>query len=896
MKKLSKKLLAVLLVIVMLVPTGTMAITSSATVYDSENSEWTFKGASYYDSTNEYYVLTPDEYWTNGSMWLDAEIISDFMISLDYYSGNDENGADGIAVVFYNDNNDTSGNGEAMMYSGLTGYAVELDTYCNSEPTKENHISINTNKTQHLAWSLLQESEDGEWHNLKIIVLNNVCSVYIDDNFKISYETVANGYGCLGITSATGIRKNLHAVKNIAIKTSTDIEPNEQTVTGKLTGSSTENKISIDGIWYYYDTTIDGLADAIGEFALNESITCKLQFGNIVACSKNEVKSTAVLSVNTVNNITYDATEKEYDYEKININLNITNSIKSTQNGAINTEYVAGYDVTFDKLVINVQDGDMLYFKDGLFGLGKTNELEIELDSPVTLKAGKVFNYNENIYAFINDDYKWGETETKKDAKIVAYAYNGDTLVAIDDQTVTFKNTTAENAVKNQAETDKKTENAAKLLDKTQCVIQNEFLSEIFTKDELKAISNALQCKAALFAATANISKNETLEDKLIDKLLKKAGISKDQLGTTYTTDISLVAEVRTPTYGRFEVEFNVPMTYYAINNSVHSGIGFNISYKISGGKNIPPEKKSNSFIGTLTYADIDGFISSVQDIALEQIENAYDDAYGKSLNKVCEIFFGETMTKILSKTAAQSYSHLTFSVMTFPAKQVKIHCPVDVFVYDADGNLCASVENNEITMTCDDIDIDVVGDEKYLTIYEGEYSIEVIATANDTMDITIEEYSSTDEMIRTVAFNDVELTPGDSFKTDINENYLDNEYGILKNDENIIVADSNTDLIHCVESVEIIDREANCTENGEYHIACDKCGETVLTGTIPATGHNDSDHNGICDVCESDLTASCSHLCHSTNGFMQFIWKIAKFIYKIFGTNQYCDCGMAHW
>lgn len=44
----------------------------------------------------------------------------------------------------------------------------------------------------------------------------------------------------------------------------------------------------------------------------------------------------------------------------------------------------------------------------------------------------------------------------------------------------------------------------------------------------------------------------------------------------------------------------------------------------------------------------------------------------------------------------------------------------------------------------------------------------------------------------------------------------------------------------------------------------------------------------------ESDW--NCSHLCHSENGFMQFIWKIVKFIYRIFGTNQYCDCGMAHW
>ena len=38
-----------------------------------------------------------------------------------------------------------------------------------------------------------------------------------------------------------------------------------------------------------------------------------------------------------------------------------------------------------------------------------------------------------------------------------------------------------------------------------------------------------------------------------------------------------------------------------------------------------------------------------------------------------------------------------------------------------------------------------------------------------------------------------------------------------------------------------------------------------------------------------------CSHICHQ-GGFMGFIWKIINVFYKLFGINQYCECGAKHW
>lgn len=68
-------------------------------------------------------------------------------------------------------------------------------------------------------------------------------------------------------------------------------------------------------------------------------------------------------------------------------------------------------------------------------------------------------------------------------------------------------------------------------------------------------------------------------------------------------------------------------------------------------------------------------------------------------------------------------------------------------------------------------------------------------------------------------------------------------------------------------------------------------------TGTASANITDGRTMNIVVDASNSvEFDWNCSHLCHSTNGFVQFIWKIVKFIYRIFGMNQCCDCGMAHW
>ena len=221
-----KKVLSVLLVVVMLltaVPvtdvSDILGVTASAANLGKSMSDWIFQGDAQYNSTSGEYTLIPDRFKRSGGIWLKSNIKANFKLSLDYYTGN-HNGADGISVIFYNEKNYSSGVGGSIMQEGVNGYIVELDTYYNSEysdPTTQNHISINKSPKEHLVWDLLPESEDDNWHNLVIEVINETCSVYVDGQLKVSYKTSYTSYGNLGIVASSADFYNKHAVKNITI-------------------------------------------------------------------------------------------------------------------------------------------------------------------------------------------------------------------------------------------------------------------------------------------------------------------------------------------------------------------------------------------------------------------------------------------------------------------------------------------------------------------------------------------------------------------------------------------------------------------------------------------------------------------------------------------------------
>lgn len=95
---------------------------------------------------------------------------------------------------------------------------------------------------------------------------------------------------------------------------------------------------------------------------------------------------------------------------------------------------------------------------------------------------------------------------------------------------------------------------------------------------------------------------------------------------------------------------------------------------------------------------------------------------------------------------------------------------------------------------------------------------------------------------------------------------------------------------------------EPTCDKPGYIHYVCLLCDASIRTEEISAKGHKDENNDGKCDDpdCSTnktpDSSSECSCLCHNENAIMQFIYKIVKFFWKLFGMNRSCDCGNVHY
>ncbi len=87
------------------------------------------------------------------------------------------------------------------------------------------------------------------------------------------------------------------------------------------------------------------------------------------------------------------------------------------------------------------------------------------------------------------------------------------------------------------------------------------------------------------------------------------------------------------------------------------------------------------------------------------------------------------------------------------------------------------------------------------------------------------------------------------------------------------------------------------CTEQGYTTHTCNKCDYCYNDDYVEATGHADNDGDEYCDACDEllDPTVECECNCHK-GGISGFFWNIRMFFSRIFKTNHYCECGVAHY
>ena len=405
-------------------------------------------------------------------------------------------------------------------------------------------------------------------------------------------------------------------------------------------------------------------------------------------------------------------------------------------------------------------------------------------------------------------------------------------------------------------------------------------IEEIFNQHQLRAIGARLLASIVMSSAPKEIFA-EQLSENVIEKVFNfKTSWFESVLGIENGKTAFTVAT--TTEYGEIEVKFSCNYSNYYLNKK-RVGFTGNILYEITGGKgydDLPSAIKKSGMIGSLVGKDISAFCDAAYEVAEKELKEAYNIFYRTTANKAADLIFGESVNKILKKTKYGSVSGMIWKSIITPAKMVKIECPVDVYVYNSENKLVAAVENNEVVLTDENAEISVDGDTKTVWLFDDSYTIVYRSLAKYDMTVTVEEYGSSDTLLKRSVIENIPLEIGKTFIQNVDYEYLENsDYSITSSDGETISVTDETSMLHehinstgweavkapdCVnegyktancsvcnewfnelipvtghtQGSCVVSIAPSCTEEGEKVAHCTECGVIVENDVIPATGH----------------------------------------------------------
>ena len=598
-------------------------------------------------------------------------------------------------------------------------------------------------------------------------------------------------------------------------------------------------------------------------------------------------------------------------------------------------------------LIVNQKD---IYYKDGKFGFDKENlENRSDFEIPYTVKIQTITNANpevvdelknvaeydvtiNNLDIEIPSDFNFGWITKEGDIQSIdkgTVIHVGDTIGAAGfirpdfgytPELVTNNYTikcnldtsigegygSAEFTITQDAEdaTDEVLVNSAAdaLSEISDCIAINN-MADFFDHDTNRKLCSALM-SVALLARAEEADFQEQLSEELFDEVF---GDWKLKTGAN-TFDVPVKVVINTVDYGELIFEFTMHITKFNLNGTDY-GIFGTIDYEIIGGSGMQkvqekaPHRLRGSNVGVISRADGKAFCDAAYQLAEGEIKKAYNTAWGKDANKVADAIFGDTV-KLILKGMDKSFSDAVFDMITHPTTKMAAYCPVDVYLYNDAGELCASIVNNEIEKTSEDIYLEVVGDTKIVMIENNAYDLVLDSNGIGDMDLAITEYAGRGRILHTTEFYDISLGDNLHYSYSMNNEVLSNDYVLTDQDGATILPDSdgsafepvnpddteehvhlygepefqwsedgksctavftcnmNDDVQEVKCAVTTEEKAPTCTETGKYiYTATVPFNEREYTDVkeeeIPATGHEykyedngDGTHTKVCTIC----------------------------------------------
>ena len=326
----------------------------------------------------------------------------------------------------------------------------------------------------------------------------------------------------------------------------------------------------------------------------------------------------------------------------------------------------------------------------------------------------------------------------------------------------------------------------------------------------------------------------ETLEEKIsndiVDKVIGKY-IPDEFSASTYT--VPLVYQIATPKYGLITVQFNCEVHTYNLHGK-NFALWATVDYEILRSEKPVRVDQISGFLGQGTRTDVGAFSSAAYSLVEAELKEQYNEVWGNSANQVADFLFND-IVKMIFEEMETTFKDEVWKLLVWPTTNAKIACPVDVFVYNQNGDLCGSIENDVVTQSSNEFGLSVKGETKYITDLEDLYTIKYVATDNGTMDITLTEFSGCETPARQIAFYNVPLVKEQSYTQNIPEAIQSEteEYSLITSGNKEVSADIDQSLINLRPIVPSPPETYTIIFNGNGGTASQTSMETGTDGTL---------------------------------------------------------------
>ncbi|HBA98291.1 MAG TPA: hypothetical protein DCZ23_09295 [Lachnospiraceae bacterium] len=253
--------------------------------------------------------------------------------------------------------------------------------------------------------------------------------------------------------------------------------------------------------------------------------------------------------------------------------------------------------------------------------------------------------------------------------------------------------------------------------------------------------------KEILSVVVLSNTPQKSFQDKVKDDIFSKV-FSKYKPKTYisvagYTVPLNFT--ILSQEYGILLVKFNCKVLKIGLSGE---SMYVTVDYEIQNSERTVPEEKKTGVLGGGASADVSAFSKAAFGLVEAGVKEAYNEAWGNSADEVADFLFNDTVKAIL-RAKKTSVKDVAWNIITWPAKNLGIHCPVDVYVYNAEGNLCGSIENNIVTKESEDFILSVEHDTKYIKGMDYDYTVKYIAAGDGLMYVEVTEYMGADTPAR---------------------------------------------------------------------------------------------------------------------------------------------------